>query len=163
MPQGIALFIVAVQKGVPMTKHEDRVLSLDGLRGLGALLVFLYHIDIMVKPFGDQGGVPSLFPGGASVMVFFVLSGIVLSLVPFKRIKDGGYDWLGYYPRRIVRLCVPLFAAILLALPAGYVAWRIGSTSRSALAIAYGGGTVRGRARPPYAVRLAFQCFRRHE
>ena len=56
MPQGIALFIVAVQKGVPMTKHEDRVLSLDGLRGLGALLVFLYHIDIMVKPFGDRGG-----------------------------------------------------------------------------------------------------------
>lgn len=87
-----------------------------------------------------RGGVPSLFPGGASVMVFFVLSGIVLSLVPFKRIKDGGYDWLGYYPRRIVRLCVPLFASILLALPAGYVAWRIGSTSRSALAIAYGGG-----------------------
>ena len=73
-------------------------------------------------------------------MVFFILSGIVLSLVPFKRLKDGGYDWLGYYPRRIVRLCVPLFAAIILAAPAGYVAWRIGSTSRSALAVAYGGG-----------------------
>ena len=35
-----------------MPKHEERVLSLDGLRGLGALTVFLYHIDIMVKPFG---------------------------------------------------------------------------------------------------------------
>lgn len=35
-----------------MPKHEERVLSLDGLRGLGALMVFLYHIDIMVKPFG---------------------------------------------------------------------------------------------------------------
>lgn len=38
-----------------MPKHEERVLSLDGLRGLGALTVFLYHIDIMVKPFGGGG------------------------------------------------------------------------------------------------------------
>ena len=73
-------------------------------------------------------------------MVFFILSGIVLSLVPFKHMGNGGYDWLGYYPRRVVRLCVPLFAAIALALPVGYVAWRLGSTSRSALAVAYNAG-----------------------
>lgn len=73
-------------------------------------------------------------------MVFFILSGIVLSFVPFKRMGSGGYDWLGYYPRRVVRLCVPLFAAIALALPAGYVAWRLGSTSRSALAVTYDAG-----------------------
>ena len=121
-----------------MPGHEKRVLSLDGLRGLGALMVFLFHVDNMVKPFGAGG--PSLFPGGASVMVFFILSGIVLSLVPFKHMGNGGYDWLGYYPRRVVRLCVPLFAAIALALPAGYVAWRLGSTSRSALAVAYDAG-----------------------
>ena len=121
-----------------MPAHEKRVLSLDGLRGLGALMVFLYHVDIMVKPFGAGG--PSLFPGTASVMVFFILSGIVLSLVPFKHMGNGGYDWLGYYPRRVVRLCGPLFAAIALALPAGYVAWRLGSTSRSALAVAYDAG-----------------------
>ena len=121
-----------------MPGREKRVLSLDGLRGLGALMVFLLHVDIMVKPFG--GGGPSFFPGSASVMVFFILSGIVLSLVPFKHMGNGGYDWLGYYPRRVVRLCVPLFAAIALALPAGYVAWRLGSTSRSALAVAYDAG-----------------------
>ena len=72
-----------------MPGHEKRVLSLDGLRGLGALIVFLYHVDIMVKPFGAGGG-PSLFPGGASVMVLFILSGIVLSLVPFKNKGNGG-------------------------------------------------------------------------
>lgn len=127
-----------MKEGVTMPAHEKRVLSLDGLRGLGALTVFLYHVDIMVKPFGAGG--PSLFPGTASVMVFFILSGIVLSLVPLKHMGNGGYDWLGYYPRRVVRLCVPLFAAIALALPAGYVAWRLGSTSRSALAVAYDAG-----------------------
>lgn len=30
-----------------------------------------------------------------------------------------------------------MFAAIALAIPAGYVAWHMGSTSRSALAVAY--------------------------
>ena len=39
-----------------------------------------------------------------------------------------------------IALCGPLFAAIVLALPAGYVAWRLGSTSRSALAVAYDAG-----------------------
>lgn len=41
-----------------MPGHEKRVLSLDGLRGLGALMVFLYHVDIMVKPFGAGGSEP---------------------------------------------------------------------------------------------------------
>ncbi len=43
-----------------MSVREDRVLSLDGLRGLGALMVFLLHIDIMVLPFGE--GVQASFP-----------------------------------------------------------------------------------------------------
>lgn len=38
-----------------MPGHEERVLSLDGPRGLGALMVFLLHVDIMVKPFGAGG------------------------------------------------------------------------------------------------------------
>lgn len=38
-----------------MPGHEKRVLSLDGLRGIAALIVFLYHVDIMVKPFGAGG------------------------------------------------------------------------------------------------------------
>ena len=41
-----------------MPGHEKRVLSLDGLRGLGALMVFLLHVDIMVKPFGGGGSEP---------------------------------------------------------------------------------------------------------
>ena len=41
-----------------MPGYEKRVLSLDGLRGLAALIVFLYHVDIMVKPFGAGGSEP---------------------------------------------------------------------------------------------------------
>lgn len=45
-----------------MPAHEKRVLSLDGLRGLGALMVFLLHVDIMVKPFGAGVRASSLAP-----------------------------------------------------------------------------------------------------
>ena len=45
-----------------MPGHEKRVLSLDGLRGLGALMVFLLHVDIMVKPFGAGVRASSLAP-----------------------------------------------------------------------------------------------------
>lgn len=43
----------------------------------------------------------------------------------------------------MVRLCVPLFAAVALGVVAGYVAWRIGSTGRSATAIDFAGGAQR--------------------
>ena len=43
-----------------MPGHEKRVLSLDGLRGLGALMVFLFHVDNMVKPFGTGARASSL-------------------------------------------------------------------------------------------------------
>lgn len=46
-----------------MPVRKDRVFSLDGLRGLGALLVFLYHVDIMIIPFGDRGGVTKPLSG----------------------------------------------------------------------------------------------------
>ena len=55
-PGGILLSVCTVEEGVAMSVREGRVLSLDGLRGLGALVVFLYHIDIMVHPFGRGGG-----------------------------------------------------------------------------------------------------------
>ena len=45
-----------------MPGREKRILSLDGLRGLGALMVFLYHVDIMVKPFGAGVRASSLAP-----------------------------------------------------------------------------------------------------
>ena len=54
------ILLECTKEGVTMPGHEKRVLSLDGLRGLGALMVFLLHVDIMVKPFGAGGGSESL-------------------------------------------------------------------------------------------------------
>lgn len=116
----------------------ERVHSLDGLRGLGALIVLLFHIGVWASPFGPD--LPyELVPGSASVMVFFVLSGVVLSLAPFKHLKGAGYDWFGYFPRRIIRLGVPLAGAMVFGIVAGYASWRIGSSSRIALAVDFAG------------------------
>lgn len=132
-------------------KKTERILSLDGLRGVACVAVLLLHIGIMLEPFGPTE-LYELIPGTAAVMVFYVLSGVVLSLVPLKKLHPiqhplseqgngtaptSGYSWFAYYPRRIVRLCIPLFAAIFLGLIGGFVAQTLGSTSRSAIAVDY--------------------------
>ena len=118
---------------------SQRIHSLDGLRGVACLAVLLLHVAMMLELWGPDGAYP-LIPGTPAVIVFFVLSGVVLSIVPLARLRAGGaYDWLGYFPRRVVRLGVPLVAAVALGIVAGYVAWRMGSTGRSATAIAFSG------------------------
>lgn len=117
-----------------------RIDSLDGLRGIACLSVLLFHVGIMTQPFGADLDY-FLIPGTSSVMVFYVLSGVVLSLVPLRLLADGRqYDWFGYFPRRVVRLCVPLFVAVALGVVAGFVAYQLGEQSRSALAVDYGAG-----------------------
>lgn len=136
-----------------MDKRAERILSLDGLRGVACVAVLLLHIGIMLEPFGPTD-LYELIPGTAAVMVFYVLSGVVLALAPLKKLRSiqrplpvqetgtapaPSYDWFAYYPRRIVRLCIPLFAAIVLGLIGGFVAQALGSTSRSAIAVDYSG------------------------
>lgn len=120
-----------------------RVPALDGLRGMACLVVLCYHLFMMFRFWGD-GAPYDLIPGPASVMVFFALSGVVLSLAPFAKLRAGvAYDWLRYYPRRVVRLAVPTFVAIAMGIGSGFVAWRLGSHSRSAQSVDFAGGPAR--------------------
>ena len=117
----------------------ERIHALDGLRGMACVAVLLLHVATMLELWGESGPYP-LIPGTPAVVVFFVLSGVVLSIAPLARLREGRpYDWLGYYPRRVVRLGLPLVAAVALGVVAGLVAWTLGSTGRSATAIDFGG------------------------
>lgn len=117
----------------------ERIHALDGLRGVACVAVLLLHAATMLELWGESGPYP-LVPGTPAVVVFFVLSGVVLSIAPLARLQEGRpYDWLGYYPRRVVRLGLPLVAAVALGVVAGFVAWTLGSTGRSATAIDFGG------------------------
>ncbi len=113
-----------------MAPSGDRLPQLDGLRGIAALIVVVHH-GMLVSPglaqyYGQTrpslpgplswfGFTPLhlLWDGPAAVTVFFVLSGLVLTL-PFQR--ESPPPWHLYYPRRLLRLYLPTVCAVVLAL-----------------------------------------------
>jgi peptidoglycan/LPS O-acetylase OafA/YrhL len=111
---------------------SDRLVSLDGLRGLAALIVVFHHLSLSLVPFSDTWIVPVanhpatgsfswwftstpaelIIAGPEAVLVFFVLSGLVVALPVLNR---PSFDWISYYPQRMARLYLPAIASILLA------------------------------------------------
>ncbi|WP_203580595.1 acyltransferase family protein [Microbacterium hibisci] len=104
-----------------------RVVSLDGLRGLAALLVVIHHALLTMSGFSAvYWGLPEpwfvtpfahtplhvVWAGGEAVLVFFVLSGVVLTL---PAANGRAARWRAYYPSRLLRLYVPVVAAVLFA------------------------------------------------
>lgn len=120
-----------------MAETSGRVHSLDGLRGVGALVVVVHHSLLVVPalallyvaPAGGQIESPRAFSvewwlnstplrvfwaGHEAVLVFFVLSGLVLT-APLVKHGRPGAEWAGYYLRRLCRLYLPVWAALVLA------------------------------------------------
>lgn len=107
-----------------------RFAALDGLRGIAALVVLIHHALMSVPRLADATTASenssgfvwamvntplSLAWGGfEAVLVFFVLSGFVLVL-PLTR-TDRRFSWAGYYPKRLLRLYLPVWAAVALTL-----------------------------------------------
>ncbi|CAM5506819.1 Peptidoglycan/LPS O-acetylase OafA/YrhL OS=Leifsonia shinshuensis OX=150026 GN=HNR13_003368 PE=4 SV=1 [Leifsonia shinshuensis] len=112
-----------------VTKNGARLTALDGLRGLAAVVVVLHHSlytnpEFPGAPGGGHAPAGSFMwwisytplklatAGVESVIVFFVLSGLVVTLPVVRR---RGFDWVAYFPRRVVRLMVPVAASVVLA------------------------------------------------
>lgn len=105
-----------------------RYRSLDGLRGIAALVVAICHtlliqpglMNAYALPAGIEPG--SLhwwlsfsplhlgWAGSEMVYIFFVLSGFVLT-VPFMK-RPPARKWFIYYPKRLIRLYVPVWGAV---------------------------------------------------
>lgn len=83
------------------------------------MIVLVYHCSLIAMPHLDdtvaawltQSPLKVLFAGTEAVLVFFVLSGFVVTL-PVLR---DGFSWLRYYPTRVLRLYLPVWASIVLA------------------------------------------------
>ncbi|HEY2812487.1 MAG TPA: acyltransferase [Acidimicrobiales bacterium] len=100
--------------------------SLDGLRGVAALVVVVHHTLLAsaaaVDPYQSLTVVPTslswlvytplhlLYGGGEAVIVFFVLSGYVLTLSARRPMA-----WGSYYVRRALRLYLPVWGALVFA------------------------------------------------
>jgi peptidoglycan/LPS O-acetylase OafA/YrhL len=111
-------------------QSSGRVTSLDGLRGIAAVAVLMHHALLLTPTFfaaysGREDSGPHegawwlthtplhlLWAGDEAVLVFFVLSGLVLTLPAMHWKREG---WLAYYVRRIPRLYVPVWASLVLA------------------------------------------------
>jgi peptidoglycan/LPS O-acetylase OafA/YrhL len=113
--------------------ESGRLRSLDGLRGVAAVAVVFHHLFLI-----DPGLALAIWPSGTTatqsvswraatfplhllvsagleaVFVFFILSGLVLTL-PLLH-AQGFRQWLAYYPRRLVRLCLPVLASVAFAI-----------------------------------------------
>lgn len=90
-----------------------RVDALDGLRAIALLMVIAYHLDKGVFPAGHWG-----------VMVFFVLSGYLITRLLTREIDDtGGVDLRTFYAKRAVRL-YPALLIMCVALVALGLDWR---------------------------------------
>jgi peptidoglycan/LPS O-acetylase OafA/YrhL len=107
-----------------------RLSSLDGLRGVAALTLLIHHVSLLVPGMasfyiGTTPAVPGsvswwlnhsplklLTAGPEAVIVFFVLSGFVLTL---PLLNGRPFDWMAYYPRRIVRIGLPVVCSIVFA------------------------------------------------
>lgn len=104
----------------PPPRPDGRIRSLDGLRGLAAVIVLLHHWLLIARPWLEgtviwvwisQSPAKILTAGNEAVLVFFVLSGLVVVLPVFR----PGFSWMGFLSARVVRLYGPVIAALILS------------------------------------------------
>ncbi|MDH7460993.1 acyltransferase [Chitinophagaceae bacterium 26-R-25] len=119
-----------------MQKNTHRIEALDSLRGMAALQVTIHHyllcIPLLYTLFDGKQPLPFtsaentflnaftfsplhfVWLGHEPVILFFVLSGFVLS-IPF---ADGSsnFDYKAYFVKRFIRLYIPYIVAIFLTL-----------------------------------------------
>ena len=95
------------------TNSANRIEALDGLRGIAALIVVFHHASMVFsyRSYFEHFGLKLLVAGHGAVIVFFALSGFVLTATCLG--KDRAY-W-PYAIKRVVCIYVPFAAAVLLA------------------------------------------------
>ena len=104
---------------------NSRLVYLDCLRGLAALLVVVEHLRaFLFVPFPQvvsPGVITKAFYlvtglGHQAVMIFFVLSGFLVGGSVITALQRGKWSWRTYLLRRMSRLWVVLIPALLLTL-----------------------------------------------
>jgi len=88
-------------------KDKNRLHSLDALRGIAALLVFLYHyltmtpkpniVLIFPHPFQRLGEIIVTDCGGLMVQLFFVLSGFIFYKIYKDRIQSRNISFRDFF------------------------------------------------------------------
>ena len=84
--------------------------SLDGIRAIAVLIVFLSHV-----------GLPYI-PGGFGVTIFFFLSGyLITTLLRREYERSNRIDFKKFYMRRVLRILPPFYVVLFLAIGASWL------------------------------------------
>ncbi|MDE1161676.1 MAG: acyltransferase [Acidobacteriaceae bacterium] len=99
-------------EGSPYRRHLP---GLDGLRGLSVLGVLVAHLLVM-PAVTRAGGVAQAFVRfcGMGVVVFFVLSGFLITGILYESLEEEGF-FRKFYVRRILRIA-PIYYLVILVL-----------------------------------------------
>ena len=127
-----------------------RLRALDGLRGIAALVVVVHHclLTSIVLAATYRGGTTKgwglselltrtplhlLWDGTGVVLIFFVLSGFVLTLAFTRKAAPGGSGpgWSNYYAKRFPRLYLPVWGSLVLAVAIAELVPRLATDSQS--------------------------------
>ncbi|MEO8030421.1 MAG: acyltransferase [Gemmatimonadota bacterium] len=96
--------IPALESKAAAKKH-GQIPSLDGLRAVAFLIVFISH-----------AGWQSVIPGGFGVTIFFFLSGFLITTLLREEIaRHGEIDFRRFYARRVLRIWPPFYLVLALA------------------------------------------------
>ena len=86
----------------PQLRSLGHIPSLDGIRAIAFLLVFVSH-----------GGLAHLIPGGFGVSVFFFLSGyLITTLMRIEADRTGTVSLRNFFIRRVLRIFPPFYLLI---------------------------------------------------
>jgi peptidoglycan/LPS O-acetylase OafA/YrhL len=87
-------------------RSDFHIPSLDGIRGVAALIVFGSHCDL-----------EDVIPGGLGVTVFFVLSGFLITvLLTTEYEKSATISLRRFYLRRVYRILPPMYIVLCVLL-----------------------------------------------
>jgi peptidoglycan/LPS O-acetylase OafA/YrhL len=85
--------------------------SLDGIRALAFLIVFISH-----------AGLGKIIPGGFGVTIFFFLSGYLITTQLRREYeRSSKIDFKNFYMRRLLRIWPPFYLVLLLAIGISYL------------------------------------------
>src|SRR6476661_8597167 len=89
----------------------------DGLRGISIILVLLNHLWLP-QAFSEDSFLRKnyfLFSGNAGVMIFFTLSGFLITLLLLReKMGNGQINFRKFFTRRFLRLLPPLIIFYLI-------------------------------------------------
>lgn len=104
---------------VPPVMQNSHYPSLDGLRGIAIIMVVLSHLKFSHQTLNSSSLYNYFFNGGLGVLIFFVLSGfLITSLCLKEKIISDDISLKNFYIRRALRIfpVAYLYLAVLLIL-----------------------------------------------